>query len=220
MEKLKYKLVCFDLDGTLVDETIFLWETLHNTFNCDKEIRRKAKEDYLSGKITYEDWANIDIKMWRENGITKQHIFDVVKQLRLMDGALETLEELKKRGCKLAIISGSIDIALEFLLPDYKDIFDEVLINELIFDNNGKIIGVLPTKFDFEHKATGLKKIAKKHNIKLSETVFVGDNHNDVKAAEVAGLSIAFNCKSNDLASVADILTKTKDLREILKYLR
>ena len=70
-----------------------------------------------------------------------------------------------------------------------------------------------------EHKATALREIAEKHNIKLSECVFIGDHHNDVIVAKVAGLSIAFNCKSEDLRKAANICIEKKDLREILKFI-
>jgi phosphoserine phosphatase len=48
--------------------------------------------------------------------------------------------------------------------------------------------------------------------------VFVGDNYNDVAAMRAAGLGIAFNCKSEELAQVADVVVAGRDLREILKY--
>ena len=61
--------------------------------------------------------------------------------------------------------------------------------------------------------------IAEREKISLSECVFVGDNHNDVHVAEIAGLSIAFNCKSESLAEVCDVIVENKDLREVLKYI-
>ena len=37
---MQYRLVCFDLDGTLVDNTIFIWQTLHEYFQTDREKGR------------------------------------------------------------------------------------------------------------------------------------------------------------------------------------
>ncbi len=39
---MKYKLVCFDLDGTIVDDTIFIWQTIHNHLKTDKKRRIEA----------------------------------------------------------------------------------------------------------------------------------------------------------------------------------
>ncbi|HLC65280.1 MAG TPA: hypothetical protein VJI46_04110 [Candidatus Nanoarchaeia archaeon] len=37
---MKYKLVCFDVDGTLIDGVEFSWTHLHNYFNVDiKDLR-------------------------------------------------------------------------------------------------------------------------------------------------------------------------------------
>ena len=73
-----------------------------------------------------------------------------------------------------------------------------------------------------ESKRTGerkaLKQIAEREKIKLEECVFVGDHDNDLKIAEEAGLSIAFNAHSEELKKVANVVVAKKDLREILKY--
>lgn len=214
-----YKLICFDLDGTLIDETIFVWQTIHDALKTDKEARKKAMDDFYSGRISYSEWARHDIRIWKREGANKKILLNAIKPLKLMKGAMETLRTLKKRKLKLAIVSGSIDIALKSVLPNYKEFFDDVYINKIIFEKNGKIKKIIPTKYDIEHKGLALKEIAKKEKIKLKECVFIGDHHNDVNIAKIAGLSLAFNCKSDKLAQISDVLIKKKDLREILKYI-
>ncbi|HIH43486.1 TPA: HAD-IB family phosphatase [Candidatus Woesearchaeota archaeon] len=227
---LKYKLICFDLDGTIIDETIFIWQTLHDALGSDKVRRKKYAQDFVDKKITYRQWAEHDLELWREVGATRSKMLDATKGLILMPGALETLNELKrlkekakKEGnfFKLAIISGSLNIALEKVLPNYKDYFDDVYINHLIFDGKDgeNLVGIKTTAFDFENKADALKEIVARENIPLGECVFIGDHDNDIHVAEIAGLSIAFNCKSERLAQIADIVIEKKDLREILKYI-
>lgn len=216
---MKYKLVVFDLDGTIIDETIFIWQTIHDYLCTDKELRKKAAEKFYNDEISYEEWAQHDIKLWKKKKATKQDILNAIKPLKLMEGALETLKELKKKNLKLAIISGSLNIALEKVLPDYKDYFDYVFLNKIFFSEDGEILRLESTKFDFKHKATGLKYIAKKEKIDLKEIVFVGDHDNDIYIAELAGFTIAFNSKSEKLNKIADVVIKKKDLREILKYI-
>lgn len=216
---MRYKLVCFDFDGTIIDETIFIWQIIHDNLDTDKEKRKEGVDNFYSGKITYEQWAKSDVELLKKAGADKKRLMEIIKPLKLMPGALETIKELKSRGIKLAIISGSIDIALELLIPDYRDFFDDVMINRLSFNEDGSIKDIEATKFDMEHKATGLKYIAGREKIPLSECVFIGDNHNDIHIAEIAGLSIAFNCKSESLAEVSDVLIEKKDLREILKHI-
>lgn len=215
---MRYKLVCFDLDGTIVDDTVFIWETIHQHLKTDGKRRDEAKRKYFNGDITYEQWADHDIKLWKEKKATKKEVIRAIKPLRLMKGAKETIKILKRKKLKLAIISGSLNIVLEKLLPDYKKYFDYVLINKIIFDKKGNILRTKVTKYDGVRKALGLKNIAKKEKIKLKECVFVGDHNNDVAIAKEAGLSISFNSKSKKLDKVCDKVIRKKDLREILKY--
>ena len=79
---------------------------------------RQQMDDFFSKKITYAEWARHDINMWKEKGVTRDGLKKAIAPLRLMPGALETIQELKKKGMRLAVISGSLDIALEHVLPN------------------------------------------------------------------------------------------------------
>ena len=87
------------------------------------------------------------------------------------------------------------------------------------FDNKGNVTKVDVTDYDMQKKADALKLIAKKENIPLSQCVFIGDHHNDVKIAEEAGLSIAFDPKDRLLEKTANVIIKNKDLKEVIKYI-
>lgn len=219
--KKKYKLVCFDVDGTLVDNIEYSWELFHNYFEINQQRRIKARDMYYAGEISYLEWANHDIGMWIEKKATKQQFFNALKKnnVQLMKGVMETISKLKEDGMKLAIISGSLDVIMDYLLPAYNDVFDDVFFSRLIFDKKNRLVKAKVTEYDMIKKADALKLIAKRENLKLSECVFIGDHHNDVKIAEITGLAIAFDCKSDDLRKVADIEIKKKDMREILKHI-
>lgn len=219
--KKKYKLVCFDVDGTLVDNIEYSWELFHNYFEINQQRRIKARDMYYAGEISYLEWANHDIGMWIEKKATKQQFFNALKKnnVQLMKGVMETISKLKEAGMKLAIISGSLDVIMDYLLPAYNDVFDDVFFSRLIFDKKNRLVKAKVTEYDMIKKADALKLIAKRENLKLSECVFIGDHHNDVKIAEITGLAIAFDCKSDDLRKVADIEIKKKDMREILKHI-
>lgn len=215
----KYKLVCFDVDGTLVDNVKFSWQVFHDYFETDKHRREDAKNAFFSGKITYKQWAEHDISLWKEGDAKKQDFFRAMKDLKLMNGAMETLKELKKNKIKLAIISGSLNIILERFIPNYEEFFDDVFLSRIYFGEDGSITKVDATEYDMDGKALALKKIADKEKIKLSECVFIGDYLNDLKIMQEAGLGIAFNCIHDELKQVAGVVIEKKDLREVLKYI-
>jgi len=215
----QYKLVCFDLDGTIVDETVSIWQTIHDHLKTDAEKRREFQEKFKRKEITYEEWARMDVKLWEASGATREEIMKALEPLRLMKGARETLETLKNNGIKMVIISGSLNIVLEKVLPDYYKYFDHVFINYLYFDENGKIKQLTSTMYDSGNKGDALKIVSETEKIPLKKTVFVGDNKNDVDVAKVAGLSIAFNPQCEEIKQSSDIVIEKKDLREILKHI-
>ena len=214
----KYKLVCFDVDGTLIDNVRFSWQIFHDYFDTDQELREGAKKSFFDGKISYLNCAEHDINMWREKGAKKEDFFKAIEDLKLMNGAMETLQELKKNNLKLAIISGSINLLVEKFIPNYNEFFDDIFLSKIYFDEDGNITKVDATRFDMDKKAEALKQIAKREKIKLKECVFVGDYLNDVKVLQEAGLGIAFNCKEDRVKKIADVVIEKKDLREVLKY--
>ncbi|MFH2028488.1 MAG: HAD family phosphatase [Nanoarchaeota archaeon] len=217
----KYKLVCFDVDGTLVDNIVFSWQLFHEYLKTDIKKREETRQKYYNGEITYLDWANHDIQMWIDKGAKKEDFFRAlrVNKVKLMNGAIDTLKALKEKGIKLAIISGSLNIILEFVLPDYNEYFDDVFLSWMYFNDEGMVERVEVTEYDMMAKADALKMIASREGISLSECVFIGDHHNDVRVAKEAGLSIAFDCKDEELARVADVVINKKDLREVLKFI-
>ena len=214
----KYKLVCFDVDGTLVDNVTFSWQVFHDYFQTDRHKREDAKKKFFDGKITYKQWAEHDINLWKNVNAKKKDFFEALSGLKLMEGAIETLEELKKNGIKLGIISGSLNIVLEKFLPNYREYFDDVFLSRIYFDESGGISGIDATEYDMDGKALALRKIAKKENLSLKDCVFVGDYLNDIKIIKEAGLGIAFNCSHEEVRKIADVIIDKKDLREILKH--
>ena len=216
---MKYKLVCFDVDGTLIDEITYIWDLMHKSLAIDQGRVARATARFYRGEISFREWAEHDINLWIERGVTREDLIDVVKKLRLMKGAGEVLAELKGRGYRLAVISGGLNIALDYFIPDAEGFFDHVMINRLFFDGEGRITRIEPTEFGADrHKIDGLRKIAKMEGITLEECVFVGDSDNDIEIAKGAGFSIGFNPHER-LAQVCDAVVRKKDLREILRFI-
>jgi HAD superfamily PSPase-like hydrolase len=215
----RFDLVAFDVDGTLVhhpgDKTV--WEVLNHRFTGSDDQNVIRWEMYKSGKLSYADWVALDIASWRDAGATRESMAGSLSELALVDGARETLAALKGHGCRLAVISGTLDLLLDALFPDHP--FDEVYTNHVAFDADGKISHWRATPFDMDGKAVALRAIALREGIDLSRCAFVGDHANDLAAAAIAGFSIAFNPKSDELEKTASAVVRSRDLRDILPHL-
>ena len=212
-----FDLVAFDVDGTLVDDTVFIWETLHDFFETDPDSRDRAFHAYMDGKWPYERWFEHDMELLTKAGANRSSMLEAISGMRLTTGALETLTALRNAGVRLAIISGSLDIVVEkFDLASY---FDDIFLNRIWFDDDGSLVRWQATPYDVCDKATGLRHLTDKYGIPISRTAFIGDNFNDVQVAGVAGFSMAINCKSDDLAQVVDVVLQESDLRATLPWL-
>lgn len=217
----KYKLVAFDVDGTLLDNLWHAWQVFHDHFQVDPDKRKQAQEAFKKGDITYLEWAEHDVLLWKRKGVTKKDFDDAITKsgVKLVEGARETLHELKRRGVKLAIISGSLNVMVEHFIPDFEEVFDDVFFSWLEFDKDGKLVGVKATEYDQKHKATALKIVAEREGIPLEECVFIGDFANDVHALQEAGLGIGFCPNHEKVREVADVIVEKKDMREVLQHI-
>lgn len=213
-----YPVVCFDLDGTLVDGTVFIWQTLHDHFVTDHVVRKRARDDFFSGRISYRRWFETDLELLAERGADRDRIALMLKEkMYPMQGAHETLALLHEAGVKTAILSGSLDVVLAaFFDPS---LFDVIFLNRVYFDEKGFLAGGDATLYDLEKKGAGLIEIAGRLGVHPNQCAFVGDNYNDLSAVKVAGRSIAFCPKSEELRSQADVCVEKRDLRAILPHL-
>ena len=216
----RFDLVAFDVDGTLVrhseDKTV--WEVLNHRFTGSDDQNVLRWDLYNRGKLSYAEWVALDIASWRDAGATRDQIIESFAGLTLVDGALETLRELKSQGARLAVISGTLDLLLDTLFPDHP--FDEVYTNRIAFDGEGRISHWHATPFDMDGKGVALRSIALREDIPLDRCAFVGDHDNDLAAARLVGCSIAFNPKSDELAAAASAVVHSHDLRDILPHLQ
>jgi HAD superfamily phosphoserine phosphatase-like hydrolase len=215
----RFDLVAFDVDGTLVreprDRTV--WEVLNERFTGRADHNEERFALYRAGKLTYAEWVELDVTGWRDAGATRDELVEAFAPLRLVDGTRETLERLKEAGCRMVVISGTLDLMLQTLLPDAP--FDEVYANHIGFDAEGRISHWRATPFDMEGKAQVLRAVAMRCGIGLARCAFVGDSGNDVWVARTAGFTVAFNPKSPELEQVADVSVRSDDLGSILPHL-
>jgi phosphoserine phosphatase len=191
-----------------------IWEVLNLKFGGSREINRMRYEMYCQGKLTYDRWVELDVGGWIDRGATREGVLEAVSEFSLFDGARETVHELKNRGYKLSVISGTLNVLLDTLFPDHP--FDDVYTNKVFFDDAGKLVSWEATRYDSHGKPDALRDIARRNDIPLERTAFVGDGENDVPLLGVAGYLVAFRPKSRNLAEGADYVINGDGLRPLL----
>jgi len=141
-------------------------------------------------------------------------IKEVVQGIPLMKGAEETIKELKKRGYKIATISGSFEVIANRL----KEELDlDYAFSNVLHEEDGVLTGEVSGPLVEGSKADVLNNILKLEKISADECAAVGDGANDISMLELAELGIAFNAKPV-LIEMADIVIEKRDLRELLPY--
>ena len=201
------KLIAFDFDNVLVDgESLDEVAKLVDSEDKIIELTRKAMEGNISFETSLRERMNL------LKGVSLENIERVTKKMPLMEGAEEAILDLKKRGYKLATITGNFEIITNRL----KDLdIDYIFCNQL-HDEDGKLTGEISGPLIVEgSKGEVLQELMDQEGLKAAECAAVGDGANDIPMLEKAGLSIAFNAKPA-LKEVADIVVEGKDLREIL----
>lgn len=210
---MKYKLICFDMDGVIFKDINF-WIELHRKFGT----LEKGLE--LTKKYLHSDYdklvEEVVVKLWK--GKDAKPYFNLVNSIEYLPGVKETLTTLKKKGYLTAIISASSIEVARRVQKDYG--IDHIFANELVIKNN-KISGefIWPIGVGNHHKAKIIKHLCSDLGIALKEVVYIGDSDTDLEAFEIVGLSIAFNSASEKLKEAADHIAKGNDLREILKWI-
>jgi len=205
---MKYKLVCFDMDGIVFKNENF-WAELYKAFGGKKKFEYNKKEAYL--KIAAEVARFCKGKDYGRYG-------DFVKKIGYNPGAKEVFSAIKRRGMKTALISsGPIELA-ERAQEDFS--VDFVYTNRLVTEEKSfSISGELWMPVRFDNKDRILESVCTQMGIGREETISVGHDEDDINLAKVSGLAIAFNPKSKGLEKACKH-TVNGSLKGILKHLK
>lgn len=201
------KLIAFDLDNVLIDgEAIDEIGKITGIQNEIAEITQKAME----GELDFETAIKERVTLLK--GTSVDDIKKIIPDIPLMEGAKEAISELKKRGYKIATITGSFEVIANRM----KDELDlDYAFSNTLHEEDGVLTGEVSGPLMNGSKVEVLNDIIKMENISPDECAAVGDGANDISMLEMVKLGIAFNAKPV-LRDAADVVIENKDLREIL----
>jgi HAD superfamily phosphoserine phosphatase-like hydrolase len=209
------RLALFDMDGTLLNGRFIV--------ELARQSGREAKlAKYLDRyDLTPEVRTRRIAAVFR--GIKKQEFEAVARELPLTPGAVETVVGLRKRGYRVGVVTDSYHIAAETVR---RRVFaDFALANVLEFHREsatGKVT-LAPTmrsgrkgRLAYD-KLNTLRFLIRRMGISARAVLAVGDGENDIGMLRAAGMSVAFQPKTDRVRRAAKHLV-TGRLDEVLKH--
>lgn len=166
------RLAIFDMDGTLTEEPSS-WEYVHRSLGIDNH---KAFRLYRNRAINYSDFFKADIKAWlhMHPRLSKKDVKSILGKIPLRTGSLDVINDLRKRGVSIAVVSGGISWLLDIIAE--RASIDFKYSNVIYTDVNGIIeaagrIEVIP-----ERKDLVVSMLQQRLKIEPAETISVGDS--------------------------------------------
>lgn len=183
MHNMKYELVIFDLDGTILDTLEDLTDSINHALKqfgyptrALEEVRSFVGDGLLMltrRALAPETDEDVVQKVLAEQkAYYKEHCADKTKPY---EGIPELLGELKATGYKLAVVSNKADYAVQILCEQYFPGIFHMAVGEK--ENVRK-----------KPAPDSVNAVLEELQVERDHAVYVGDSEVDIKTAENAGL--------------------------------
>ena len=182
------RLVVFDMDSTLVQVEVI--DELAKKAGVGDQVAA-ITESAMRGELDFRQSLRHRLALLK--GLPESSLAEVADELPLSDGAERLIQNLKRFGYKIAILSGGFTYFGRRLQERFG--LDYVFANELEIRDGvvtGQVVGEI---VDGQKKADLLQAIALQERISLQQVIAVGDGANDLPMLNLAGLGIAFHAK-------------------------
>lgn len=202
------KLAVFDFDSTLMDgETL---EIIAREIGIDKEVK-EITDRAMRGELDFFESLQYRVSLLK--GMPVKTVNEICSNLPVMQGAEETIKELKKRGFTVVCFSGGFKNATVPFMEKYGL---DCEFSNILHEKDGVLTGLVGGEMMFNNsKGEMLKRLQKITGTSPADTITTGDGANDLSMFKFAGTKIAF-CAKPVLEQQADIIIKEKDLTLIL----
>jgi len=212
-KKDRFKLVVFDLDGTLTRERS-IWEYIHIRLGKWYGFAEAYQKQFLAGRISYEEFCEQDARVWK--GMTVDELLEIVKTVSFHPGADELIAYLKQRGLKLSVVSSGLSLLSDWVHQKYG--FDFSVSNHLL-QQDGVLNGKVKIQVYYDQKGEWVKKILERFRVKPEEVIALGDSVGDIDMFQMVGFSVAFNSSCADLDRIASVCVRSQNLADVIPTL-
>lgn len=196
-----YKVVVFDLDGTLIEHESS-WVTLHRYFGATDHDVDANMDAFMEGRIDYRQWMELDIALWESRHPTLDHVEDAFRLVKVPQNTIDAVARLRAAGIKIYIVSSGIDVLAQSV-GDQLGV-DGVYANTLDADENGALTGKGTCAVDPLRKHEIVLEIAIREDVDTKDVACVGDTKYDISMFEGVGGKFALNPKHQELIDASD----------------
>lgn len=209
------RLVCFDMDGVLIDAGSS-WVLVHKHFGVENKAGLEA---YLRGEFDDEEFVRRDVALWRgvNPELHRRDLEAIFETPPFMPGVEETVRALREAGVEMCICSGGIDLMAErvaHLLGIH-----HVAANGFKYDEGGFLTGEGVVRVPLNDKAAAPVRFGQELGIPLEECVSIGNSMPDASMFDVTGRSIAFHPEDQYTRDHATWTIESGPLTQVLPLL-
>ena len=204
------------MDGTLLKKrSIFVFGEIFGFTDDLWRIFKKDIEFYEKSMEIAKFFENMD---YRE-------ILKIFREIPLNDHVDEVIKYLKKKDIKTAIATDSYQfladdlrkrLGIDFAFANNIVIKDDLITGELMINNKDLIEDCINNRIYSINKSEILKHLCNVLNIKIEESIAVGDGMVDICMLKEAGLGVAYNA-SKEVQQHADICIN--DMKTLIDYI-
>lgn len=233
-------LVCFDMDGVLVDY-LSTWEWVYNKLNISN---KESYDAFQLGTLTEWDWIKNDLSLIRgamKHNMKNDKLYELLSDCPLMKNLEIGIKKLIDSGLKVSIISGGMHPVADRIASNFKSDqrwkkrfggidklssdkfcsgFDskiDVFTNGWNYDSIGEIPLLGRYQVQLVAKGSIVRILQRRYSIDEIHTISIGDSRQDKSMFDYSGLKIAFNTNNEELISSSDISIQEKDLNLVVE---
>jgi len=199
------------MDGVLVPIESS-WGYVHAWLGVDNSVNLHA---YLRREIDYVEFMRRDIALWIQAGV--RHIREIERILStvpLSPSALPSVEALRERGVRTAILTCGIDLLANRIAAVLG--VDACWANSLQTTEDGLLTGNGIPNVTLENKHQYLRQLAERFNTPIEQTAYVGDSAFDIPLFQIVGFAVT---TSPELQSFANLYLPFENLHKLPELL-
>ena len=183
------KILIADMDSTIIENESL--DDLADIAGLKSQVE-VITEKAMRGEMDFKIALKQRVRLLKGQPETILHKF-LSEKIKITDGAFCLIKTMKTQGAMTALVSGGFSQITEHVAK--KVGFDINLGNQLLISDK-KITGEISTPIlNAQSKKKTLYSISNSQNVKINDTIAVGDGANDIPMLQSAGIGIAFRAK-------------------------